>query len=105
MRSYLGNSLIVGLVLLTVAIWLVFPPLSEGVQNYERAYAGEVLGSLVIVLMSFSLFLSTRPKWAEPYFGGLDRMYLTHRRTSTGAFLLLFVHLLVVPITVANLRL
>ena len=105
MRSYLGNSLIVGLVLLTVAIWLVFPPLSEGVQNYERAYAGEVLGSLVIVLMSFSLFLTTRPKWAEPYFGGLDRMYLTHRRTSTGAFLLLFVHLLVVPITVANLRL
>ncbi|MBM3123744.1 MAG: hypothetical protein FJZ87_01580 [Chloroflexi bacterium] len=105
MRSNLGNLVMIVLVLLTVAVWLVFPPLAEGVENYARAYAGEVLGSLVIVLMSFSLFLSTRPKWAEPYFGGLDRMYLTHRRTSTSAFLLLFVHLLVVPITVVNLRL
>jgi predicted ferric reductase len=52
-----------------------------------------------------SLFLSTRPKWAEPYFGGLDRMYITHRRTATTAFLLIFVHVLTVPITTTNLKL
>jgi predicted ferric reductase len=55
--------------------------------------------------MSCSLFLSTRPKWAEPFFGGLDKMYITHRRTSTSAFLLMFVHVLVVPISTTNLRL
>ena len=32
-------------------------------------------------------------------------MYLTHRRTSTSAFLLMFVHVLTVPITTVGLRL
>ncbi|NOT05804.1 MAG: hypothetical protein HOP27_14515 [Anaerolineales bacterium] len=105
MKRNLGNLTIIVLVFLTVIIWLVFPPIKEGVENYARAYAGEVLGSVVIVLMSCSLFISTRPKWAEPFFGGLDKMYITHRRTSTSAFLLMFVHLLTVPITIVNLRL
>src|SRR5258706_12101293 len=49
--------------------------------------------------MACSLFISTRPKWAEQYFGGLDKMYLTHRHTGNAAFLLIFVHVLTVPIT------
>jgi predicted ferric reductase len=102
-RNY-GNVVIITLVILTVVVWLVFPPINHGEANFARAYAGEVLGSIVIVLMSCSLFISTRPKWAEEFFGGLDKMYMTHRRTSTSAFLLMFVHLLTVPITLVNLR-
>jgi len=105
MKQKLGNFTVVAFVLLTVMVWLIFPPINNGSENFTRAYAGEVLGSLLIVLMSCSLFLSTRPKWAEPYFGGLDKMYITHRKTSTSAFLLMFVHLLTVPISTTNLRL
>lgn len=105
MKRNIGNLVFIFLVLLTVVVWIVFPPVNDGRENFLRTYVGEVLGSIVIVLMSFSLFLSARPKWAEPYFGGLDKMYQTHRRTSTSAFLLLFVKLLVVPITTVNLRL
>ncbi|WKZ36614.1 MAG: ferric reductase-like transmembrane domain-containing protein [Anaerolineales bacterium] len=105
MKHKLGNLVFIVLVVLTVVVWLVFPPINDGREDFVRTYAGEVLGSVVIVLMSFSLFLSSRPKWAEPYFGGLDKMYMTHRHTSTSAFLLLFVHLLTVPITTINLRL
>ena len=105
MKQKLGNFTVIAFVLLTVMVWLVFPPINNGAENFTRAYAGEVLGSLLIVLMSCSLFLSTRPKWAEPYFGGLDKMYITHRKTSTSAFLLMFVHLLTVPISTTNLRL
>jgi len=105
MKQRLGNFTVIALVLLTVVVWLVFPPVDPGNENYLRAYIGEILGSLLIVLMSCSLFLSTRPKWAEPFFGGLDKMYLTHRKTSTSAFLLMFVHLLTVPISTTNLRL
>jgi len=64
-----------------------------------RQYAGEIIGSINIVLMSCSLFISARPKWSETYFGGLDKMYVTHRRTSTAAFLLILVHVLTVPIS------
>jgi predicted ferric reductase len=104
MKRNIGNLVIIASVILTVIVWFVFPPHPDGSDTFVRRYAGEILGSIVIVLLSFSLFLSTRPKWAEPYFGGLDKMYMTHRRTSTTAFLLLFVHLLTVPISVTDLR-
>lgn len=105
MKQKFGSYAIIALVILNIIIWLVFPPVNDGRENFLRAYAGEMLGSTVIILMSCSLFLSARPKWAEPFFGGLDKMYITHRRTSTSAFLLLFAHLLTVPITTVNLRL
>jgi predicted ferric reductase len=98
-RSNLGNWFIILLVILTIGVWLVFPPVNDGRENFVRQYAGEVIGSVNIVLMACSLFLSTRPKWAEQYFGGLDKMYITHRHTSTAAFLLIFVHVLTVPIS------
>jgi predicted ferric reductase len=72
---------------------------NDGRENFARQYAGEIIGSNNIILMACSLFLSTRPKWAEKYFGGLDKMYITHRHTGTAAFLLIFVHVLTVPIT------
>jgi predicted ferric reductase len=100
-----GNLAIIALVVLNVVMWTVFPPVNDGRVNFERQYAGEVIGSTVLILMACALFLSTRPKWAEPYFGGLDKMYQTHRRAATSAFLLLFAHLLTVPITTVNLRL
>lgn len=105
MKRHLGNLVIIISVLLTIAVWFIFPPQNDGSDpTFIRRYAGEILGSIIIVLLSFSLFLSARPKWAEPYFGGLDKMYVTHRRTSTSAFLLLFVHLLTVPISVNDMR-
>ena len=104
MKKNLGNLTIITLVILNIIIWIIFPPIAEETHNFPRAYAGEVLGSTMIMLMSFSLFISTRPKWAEPFFGGLDKMYMTHRQTSTSAFLLMFVHVLTVPITIMNLR-
>lgn len=97
--SNLGNWFIILLVLLNIAVWLVFPPENDGRPNFTRQWAGETIGSNNIVLMAVSLFLSTRPKWAEKYFGGLDKMYMTHRHTGTAAFLLIFAHVLTVPIT------
>ena len=105
MKQKTGNYAIIILVILNVIVWFVFPPINDGRPNFVRQYVGEFIGSTNIILMACSLFLSTRPKWAEPFFGGLDKMYVTHRRTSTTAFLLIFVHVLTVPITTTNLRL
>ena len=105
MKRNIGNIVFIVLVVITVLVWAVFPPEREGVEHYARYQAGMTLGSLVIVLMSFSLFLSTRPRWAEPFFGGMDKMYQTHWRASTSAFLLMFVHLLIVPLHLVDLAL
>ena len=105
MKRNLGNYFIIALVILNVAVWLIFPPIDDGRPQFLRQYAGEILGSNNIILMACSLFLSTRPKWLEQYFGGLDKMYMTHRRTGTAAFLLIFAHVLTVPITTTGWRL
>ena len=98
-RSNLGNAFIILLVVLNIGVWLVFPPVNDGRENFLRQWIGEIVGSNNIILMACSLFLSTRPKWAEKYFGGLDKMYVTHRHTSTAALLLIFTHVLIVPIS------
>jgi len=99
MKRNLGNLFIIVCVILTIIVWFVFPPENDARSNFTRQYAGEIIGSVNIVLMASALFLSTRPKWAEKYFGGLDKMYVTHRRAATTAFLLIFVHVLTVPIS------
>ena len=99
MKRNIGNLFIIACVVLTVIVWLRFPPVNDGRENFLRQYAGEIIGSVNIVLMASALFLSTRPKWAEQYFGGLDKMYITHRRLATAAFLLIFIHVLTVPIS------
>ncbi|MDO8753557.1 MAG: ferric reductase-like transmembrane domain-containing protein [Anaerolineales bacterium] len=105
MKRNTGNFVIIVLVLLNLVVWLVFPPVNDGRENFARQYAAEIIGSNNIILMACSLFLSTRPKWAEKYFGGLDKMYVTHRHTGTAAFLLIFAHVLTVPITTTGWRL
>lgn len=102
MKRNIGNLVIIACVLLTVVVWLVFPPENDGRNKFVRQYAGEIIGSINIVLMASSLFISARPRWAEPYFGGLDKMYVTHRHTSTAALLLIFVHVLTVPISLSG---
>ena len=101
-RSNVGNIVFIALVLATIIVWIVLPPHPTDIENYVRYHVGMTIGSMMIVLMSFSLFLSTRPRWAEPFFGGLDKMYMTHRHTSTAAFLLMFVHIFIVPINIAG---
>jgi len=104
MRHNTGNFVMIALMGLNVMVWLVFPPANHGEPDFLRRYIGEILGSNNIVLMAYALFLSTRPRWAEKFFGGLDKMYIAHRRAATTAFLLIFVHVLTVPIS-ANWRL
>jgi predicted ferric reductase len=102
MKRHIGTFVILLAVVLTVIVWFVFPPVDDGRPNFVRQYAGEIIGSINIVLLSFALFLSARPKWAEPYFGGLDKMYVTHRQVATAALLLIFVHVLTVPISLSG---
>ncbi len=102
MKRNIGNLLVILCIVLTVLVWFVFPPLDDGRENFVRQYAGEIIGSVNIVLMAWSLFISTRPKWMEPFFGGLDTMYMTHRHTSTAALILIFVHVLTVPISLTG---
>ena len=65
-------------------------------QNTHRIL-GEVFSSWVVTVFAFNFLMATRAKWIEKLFGGLDKMYLIHRRSGVIAVVLLLLHFIVVP--------
>lgn len=58
---------------------------------------GEVFSSWVVTVFAFNFLMATRAKWLEKIFGGLDKMYMVHRRSGTIAVILMLAHVFVVP--------
>lgn len=58
---------------------------------------GEVFSSWVVTVFAFNFLMVTRVKWIEQIFGGLDKMYLIHRRSGVIAVVLLIAHFIFVP--------
>jgi len=58
---------------------------------------GEVFSSWVVTVFAFNFLMATRLRWVERLFGGLDKMYLIHRRAGVIAVLLLGAHFVFVP--------
>ncbi len=97
-RRQPGNLVIAALALLNVALWLAFVPLPDDVASlYAFQYAAEICSSTAVILIALALVLSARPRFLERYFGGLDKMYQTHKQLAVLAFLLLAVHFVTIP--------
>src|SRR5260370_42005707 len=83
-QQQVGGEVIVGVAITNVVLWVLLRP--PGVPG--TMYLGEIFATTAIVLLSCSLVLATRAPLMERFFGGLDRMYLSHRWRSvagTGA--------------------
>ena len=96
-KKQLGNLVIIVLTLLNVAIWLIFPPQDQLPTNDTLQFWGEITSSTAMILMAITFVLAARPRFLEPFFGGLDKMFQTHKQISMLAFLLLIVHFFVIP--------
>lgn len=70
-----GPFLLVVLTITVLAVWMRYRP--GGLP--ASYFYGELTGVLTVHLLSCSLVLATRARWLEPWFGGLDRMYLWHK--------------------------
>lgn len=69
---------------------------NESWKNIHRIL-GEVLSSWVVTVFAANFLMATRAKWVEKLFGGLDKMYLIHRRSGIIAIILLLAHFIIVP--------
>lgn len=72
-----------------------------GMQTYAAFGSDTALsigiGSASIVAMSLAMMLAARPRLAEPFFGGLDRMYVVHKWLGVAALALMVGHDLMEP--------
>lgn len=98
-RENLGNWGIAALVALNLLLWTLFLPQSTLYPQYPLQVFGEMLSSSALILFSCGLLLSNKPRVLEPYFGGLDKMYITHKTIAILAVILITCHEMLIPKT------
>ncbi len=97
MKRNLGIYFIAGLVAVNVLLWIFFGPTTGHSTDFALQKVAETFSSSAVILIACTLVLANKPRWLEPYFGGLDRMYIVHKNINILALLLLLVHLIIVP--------
>lgn len=97
MKRNLGIYFITGLVVLNVLLWIFFGPADNRSNTFLIQVVAETFSSSAMILWATGIFLSNKPRFLEPYFGGLDRMYVVHKNINILALLLIVIHLIIVP--------
>ncbi len=76
---------------------MFFGQLTDVTWKNPHRILGEVFSSWVVTVFAFNFLMATRARWVENLFGGLDKMYLIHRRSGVIAVFLLLAHFFIVP--------
>lgn len=97
MKRNLGIYFVAGLVVLNVLLWISFGPTTGTSKNFQQQVVAETLSSSAMILWASGILLSNKPRILEPYFGGLDRMYVVHKNINILALLIIVFHLIIVP--------
>ncbi len=97
-KRKIALGLIVLLTVLAIPIWFISFPETTFRHNLKPwfIYTSQVAGIMGFILYAFSLVLSTRIRWIEDLFGGLDKVYHTHHTVGKIAFFLILYHPLAV---------
>ncbi len=90
----IASRIVWGLALLVIPIWLLSYPDTTMRHNLKPffIYTSQLTAIVGFALYAFSFILSTRLKWLEDFFGGLDKIYHTHHSIGKVAFFLLLIH-------------
>lgn len=85
---------IVGLSLLLAGLFLLAEPGALATTAFFplRNAMSQLTGVLAIGLMSAAMILALRPRWLEPWLGGLDKMYRLHKWLGIAALVLSITH-------------
>ncbi len=92
-KKQLGNTAVIIFTLLYPILWLTILP--DVKDDSKRQIVGELLSGSAMILMAIGMILASRPRRLEDFFGGLDKMYVTHRRIALTAISFLFMHMLI----------
>lgn len=98
LTSKIGLPLIVGLTVFNIILWIIAGPENPDARTqFINQYWGEVLASTSMILMAFGFILAARPRFLEPFFGGLDKMYKAHKLINILAMWLIVGHFITIP--------
>jgi predicted ferric reductase len=79
-------------VLVTYALWLGCLWHADAWYPSAWLYPAKIGSHGTLILMCWAFILATRFRMIEWFFGGLDKVYVAHRRVGEIAFFLIFLH-------------
>jgi len=93
-KSNFGWVLVLALSLFPVILWLLSSPFSSRFNGFAGSAAsfGQVFGLVGAAMFAVNLILSTRLRFVEKIFFGLNRVYYRHSQLGQVAFMLLLFH-------------
>ena len=108
-KRFLGWAILVILALVPVVLLFTLGPEALEVQDYSSVtqMLGEVFGLVGMTLFALTFMLSTRIRFIEDIFGGLDKVYVVHGVLGGTALMLILFHpiLLVLKFIPSNIKL
>lgn len=89
-----GTAIILMLCIITFIIWAMIEPIALRFSDYASSThsLGQITGLIGMVLFAWTFVLSSRAKWVEDSFDGLDKMYKAHHMIGSLAFVLILFH-------------
>jgi len=91
-RKWLGYAVVVASLLITFMLWLGKMWWAEDLYDNPWKYPAKIGSHGTLILICWAFILATRFRAVESLFGGLDKVYLAHRRIGECAFFLIFLH-------------
>jgi predicted ferric reductase len=93
-KSKLGILGVIFISVLTILVWFYVRQGTEKFDSYDIAShsLGQLSGLVGMTLFALTFILTTRLRWVEKSFGGLDKVYRTHHIMGAIAFILLLFH-------------
>lgn len=95
------------LVAIPPIIWLTMMPLADRFGNSSLTFLslGRLTGIIGMTLLSVNIILTTRGRFLDNLFGGLNKVYLNHHLIGSIAFILLLFHPLALAVNLPFLLL
>jgi len=93
-KTFLGWITIILLSLIPVYLWFKFGAGIEDFKTFGDSVhsIGELFGLIGITMFAITFILSTRIKFIEDVFGGLDKVYIVHGILAGTALILILLH-------------
>ncbi len=96
-KNNLGWVIFLALSLIPIVFWYLLKPINARFISLTTSLTslGQITALVGMTMFSLTLILSARLKFLENYFGGLNRVYVTHHIFGSIAFILLLFHPLI----------
>jgi len=94
LKITIGWLILLFISLFPIYLWFQFGSGAEDFSNYASTThsLGEIFGLVGMTMFALTFMLSTRIRWIENIFGGLDKVYITHGILGGTALIMILAH-------------